>query len=111
MMFPLFTPCALAGKTMGTSGAYNHLFYLVLINARNVLDLLKKESCGLMVGRGVIGMPEPSPQLDVRDKTIWTEHQTDVHYGTMEVEVQNQVKRVLSMLLGNHSQYHNIMPF
>ena len=95
---------------MGTSGTYNHLFYL-LINARNVLDLLKK-SCGLTIREGVIGMPEPSPQLDVRDKTIWTEHQTDVRYGTMEVEVQNQVKNtVLSMLLGNHSQYHNSMPF
>jgi hypothetical protein len=37
-------------------------------------------------------MPEPSPQLDGRDKMIWTEHQTDGHYGTMEVEVQHQGK-------------------
>ena len=68
MMFHLFTPCALAGKTMGTSGAYNHRFYLVLINARNVLDLLKK-SCGLTIREGVIGMPEPSPQLLASSRT------------------------------------------
>jgi hypothetical protein len=42
---------------------------------------------------------------------IWTEHQIDVHYGIMEVEVQRQGKTVLSMLLINHSQYHNAMPF
>lgn len=48
---------------------------------------------------------------DGRDNMIWTEHQIDVHYGTMEVEVQRQGKTVLSMLLINHSQYHNAMPF
>ena len=52
---------------MGTSGTYNHLFYL-LINARNVMDLLKK-SCGLTIREGVIGMPEPSPQLLASSRT------------------------------------------